>query len=161
MKSTSLSAKAAIGAALLLSACGSTGYGGGGGGGGSTGGTPGFYIAIRNMAFSPIPLAVPPGGTVTVLNQDAMPHSVTSETADGAFTPGAVGGVQFDTGVFTGQRTFTIPANAVDGTVIPYYCTVHKSLMATPDGSIRVDSTAQPALPPSAVGSGGMGGGGY
>jgi plastocyanin len=121
------------------------------------GGAPGFSITIQGMAFSPIPLAAPPGATVTVVNQDGMAHSVTSEAAAGDFTPGAVGGVQFDTGPFTGQRTFTIPANATDGTVVPFYCTVHKGAMATPNGSIRVDSTAQPGPAPGS----GSGGGGY
>jgi len=158
MKSTSLRASAVTFAALLLSACGSNGYNGGGGGG-TTGGTPGFYVVIRNMSFSPSQLAVPPGGTVTVLNQDAMPHSVTSETTEGAFTPGAVDGVQFDTGAFTGQRTFTMPANAVEGAVIPYYCTVHTSTMVTPNATIRVDSSAQPAPPPGSSNPGPMPGG--
>jgi plastocyanin len=161
-----------IGGAALLAACGSSGSGGGGttttqG----TGGGSGFTITIQNMAFSPQQLAVPPGATVTVMNQDgATPHSVTSETADGAFTPGSVGGVQFDTGPFTGQRTFTIPANAQASTVIPFYCTVHKGAMATPNGSIRIDpgatgstgttgtgGTTGTAAPPSMP----VGGGGY
>ena len=139
----------AVGVVISLASCGSSG---GGGGSSAMGGSPGFYIAIRGMAFSPIPLAAPPGATVTVVNQDAMDHSVTSEAASGTFTPGAVGGVQFDTGPFTGQHTFVIPADAVDGTVVPYYCTVHKGAMATPNGSIRVDSTAQPGTAPSSGG---------
>ena len=146
------SAWAVAAAALWLAGCGSSG----GGGGGST--LPnGFYISIAGMAFSPLQLAVPPGGTVTVLNRDGMNHTVTSEAADGDFTPGSVGGVDFDTGSFIGSKTFTIPSTAADGTVIPYYCKIHTNSMATPNGSIRVDSTAVPAPAP---GSGG-GGGGY
>ncbi len=142
------------GAVSVLASCGSSG----GGGGSSSGGPPGFYITIRNMAFAPAELSAPPGATVTVVNQDGFQHSVTSEAAAGDFTPGAVGGVQFDTGPFTGTGTFTIPANAVDGTVIPYYCTVHKSMMATPNGSLKVDSSATPGPAP---GSGSGSGGGY
>ncbi len=115
-------------------------------GGGSTstgGGGGGFTITIQNMAFSPTQLAVPPGATVTVTNMDgSIPHSVTSEAKDNDFTPGAAGGVQFDTGSFTGTKTFTIPANAAAGTVIPYYCVVHKGSMATPNGSIKIDAAA-------------------
>lgn len=141
----------AAGAALLLASCGSSS----GGGGGVGGGAPGFYIVVKGMAFSPIQLAAPPGATVTVVNQDAMAHSVTSEVAEGDFTPGSLGGVEFDTGPFTGQRTFTIPAAAADGTVVPYYCSVHKATMATPNGSIRVDAAAQPGPAPSSGGGGG------
>lgn len=132
-----------IGSAALMAACGSSGGGGGGTTTQGTGGGSGFTITIQNMAFSPLQLAVPPGATVTVVNLDAgTPHSVTSEATDGAFTPGAVGGVQFDTGAFTGQQTFTIPANAQASAVIPFYCTVHKGTMATPNGSIRIDPGA-------------------
>jgi hypothetical protein len=56
---------------------------------------------------------------------DSVPHTVTSETNPNAFTPGAVAGVQFNTGPFTGTTTFTIPANAPVGTVIPYFCQIH------------------------------------
>jgi plastocyanin len=147
------------GVALALASCG--GSSSGGGGTVSGGGTPGFYITIRGMAFSPLELSVPAGQTVTVLNQDAMPHTVTSEAAAGDFTPGSVGGVQFDTGSFTGQTSFTIPANAPNGTVIPYYCRVHTTTMATPTGTIKVDDTAQPTPAPGSGGGGGGGGGGY
>ncbi|WP_242333535.1 MULTISPECIES: plastocyanin/azurin family copper-binding protein [unclassified Anaeromyxobacter] len=122
----------------------------------STPSTPGFYITISNMTFSPASLSVPPGGTVTVLNKDAVPHSVTSEATANAFTPGAVAGVSFDTGTFDGQKTFTIPASAPNGTRIPFYCTVHAATMKPPNGTITVDAAAQPAAPP-----GGSGGGGY
>jgi plastocyanin len=145
--------------ALALASCGGSSSGGGGGGTVS-GGAPGFYIKIQGMAFSPLELSVPPGGTVTVVNDDGFPHTVTSEAAAGNFTLGNVAGVQFDTGQFTGTRTFPIPANAPNGTVIPYFCNVHKSMMVTPTGTIKVDDTAQPGPAPGSGGGGG-GGGGY
>ncbi len=163
----------AAGAAVALASCGSSSGSSSGtsgtSGGGVTSGAPGFTITIQGMAFSPLELSVPPGQTVTVVNMDAVPHSVTSEATPGAYTPGAVGGVQFDTGVFTGQRTFTIPANAPNGTVIPYYCMVHRGAMATPNGTIKIDTSAQPTGSTTggstggSTGSGGgtMGGGGY
>lgn len=122
---------------------------------------PGYYIAISGMAFSPVNLDVPPGGTVTVLNRDtAMLHSVTSQAAPGSFTPGAVAGISFDTQAFGSgqQRTFQIPASAVEGTVVPYYCAPHLQNMVTQNGTITVRAAAQPGQPPG--GSGG-GGGGY
>lgn len=112
--------------------------------------TPGFYIVISGMAFSPLNLHVPPGGTVTVLNDDSTSHSVTSESAPNAFTPGSVAGISFDTGPFTGNRSFTLPAGVANGTAIPYFCTVHRNTMATPNGTITIDSTATPGSPPGA-----------
>jgi len=77
-----------------------------------------------------------------VVNDDGMPHSVTSEATQNAFTPGSVSGISFDTGAFTGSRTFSIPSNAASGTVIPFFCTVHRGTMNTPNGSITIDPTA-------------------
>ncbi len=123
----------------------------------STSTTPGFYILISNLAYSPVNLQAPPGATVTVINADSTAHSVTSEATPGAFTPGSVAGVSFDTGAFTGgQRSFTLPANAPNGTAVPYYCTVHLGTMTPPNGTITINASAQPAPPP-----GGGGGGGY
>jgi plastocyanin len=120
---------------------------------------PGYYISISNRAFSPANLAAPPGATVTVINNDAMLHSVTSETTSGAFTHGAVAGVSFDTGAFMGPgvRSFVIPSTAPGGTAVPYYCSVHTSTMATPNATLTVTVGAPPMPPPG----GGGGGGGY
>jgi plastocyanin len=153
-------------AALAVTAAagcgGGSSYGGGTvtstGNGTPAGGTTaaGFVITIAGLRFSPVNLAVPPGTTVTVINDDSMLHSVTSEATAGSFTKGSVAGVSFDTGEFTGQRTFTIPATATAGTVIPYYCVVHTSTMATPNGTITIDPNAgsssvpAPATGPSA-----------
>jgi plastocyanin len=105
---------------------------GGSGGHGGTGvdAAVAYVITIADFTFSPTNLDVPAGGTVTVRNNDTAPHSVTSQAVEGSFIPGAVSGITFDTGVFTsGERTFTIPANAPAGTVVPYFCTVHTSAM--------------------------------
>jgi plastocyanin len=121
-------------------------------GGSSTPGAtlpPGYYITISGMAFRPLNLDVPPGATVTVLNRDtSMLHSVTSQAAAGAYVPGGVGGVSFDTGAIpAGQATFTVPAAAAEGTVVPYYCSTHGSMMVTPNGTITVRAAAQPEAP--------------
>ena len=120
---------------------------------------PGFYINIAGLAYSPLQLEAPPGATVTVLNQDSMPHTVTSEAAAGSFVPAAVSGVQFDQAVAAhSTATFTLPANAPEGATIPYYCKVHTSTMVTQTGTIHVNASAQPAAPP---GGGGSNTGGY
>jgi plastocyanin len=121
----------------------------------------GFLITISNMSFSPLNLHVPAGQTVTVVNRDVVEHSVTSEASPNSFTPGSVSGVSFDTGLFTGTHSFTIPANAPTGAVVPYYCMNHKATMNTPTGTITVDpsaaatTTAVPTTPSMG------GGGGY
>jgi plastocyanin len=141
----------------VLGACGSSGS--------SSPASPqqgsGFFITIKNMAFSPVDLRVPPGATVTVVNQDgSTQHSVTSEAAANDFTPGGVSSITFDTGAFTGTKTFTIPPTAATSTVVPYYCTVHKGTMTTPNGSITIDPTATATTAPGGTGTTG-GGGGY
>ncbi len=120
--------------ALFVLGCGGGGPSyppptGGGGGGGGDGGTNQAVIMISNFTFIPGNLTVSAGATVTVQNEDSVPHSVTSESTPGSFTPGGVSGVSFDTGPFTGTATFTIPSTAPSGTIIPYYCSVHRGAM--------------------------------
>jgi plastocyanin len=116
-----------------------------------------YVITISNMTFSPLALHAPAGATVTVVNRDGELHSVTSEATPNAFTPGSASGVAFDTGLFLGARQFTLPANAPNGAVIPYYCQNHKALMNTPNGSITIDPTAVATMTPSAGSGGGTG----
>ena len=116
----------------------------------------GFNLTITGLAYSPLNLHVPPGGTVTVTNADTTQHSVTSEASPNSYVPGSVSGISFDTGAFgAGTKTFTIPSSAPSGTVVPFYCTVHLTMMATPNGSITVDPSATPT---TATGGGGGGG---
>jgi plastocyanin len=138
-------------------------------GGGSDGAAPapspaggqGFVITISGMRFSPLDLHVPPGATVTVVNQDGEVHSVTSQAAPSTFVAGAVNGVSFDTGLFTGTRTFSIPASAPDGTVVPFFCRSHLGAMVTPNGTVTVDAAAAPpaSAPDTGASDGGAGGG--
>lgn len=151
--------------AALILAAGSSAPLAVGCGGSSTSGTtttlpPGYYVVIAGMAFSPLNLDVPPGATVTVVNRDAMGHSVTSEAAPGAYVAGEVAGVAFDTGIFTGTHTFAIPATAPEGTIVPYFCRSHMATMATPNGTITIRAGAAPG-PGPILGGGGGGGTGY
>jgi plastocyanin len=106
-----------------------------------------FRIVISGMTFTPARLEVTPGATVTVQNLDGMAHSVTSQAEENAFTQGGVAGVSFDTGAFTGTRTFVIPSSAAVGTVIPYYCTTHLGTMVTPNGAIVIAAAPSNADP--------------
>jgi plastocyanin len=145
-----------IGAAAILAAIGCGGSSNSGNTPVMTTGTPtptpsGFVITIVGLRYSPLNLSVPPGATITVLNNDpGMIHSVTSEARVGAYTPGAVNGVSFNTGEFgDGTRAIQIAANAPAGTVIPYYCITHLTTMATPNGTITIDPNATPTSSPT------------
>lgn len=96
-------------------------------------------ITIKDFAYSPANLDVKAGSVVTVRNEDAAPHTVTSEAKVGDFKPGSVAGVQFDTGSISAgaSATFVVPASAATGTEVPYYCTFHTSGMKN-SGKITV-----------------------
>jgi len=65
------------------------------------------------------------------MNNDGEPHSVTSEAQVDDFVSGAVQGVSFDTGSISpgSSGELSLPASAASGTVIPYFCSVHKATM--------------------------------
>lgn len=86
-------------------------------------------IVIESLTFSPLNLRVAPGETVTVFNKDPVEHTVTSQPAVGEWVQGEVNGVSFDTGPILDQGSFTIPANAPRGTVVPYFCNIQKGNM--------------------------------
>ena len=114
---------------------------GGSGGTGGTGGTGGeqqtFTLRIADFTYSPDRLVVPPGGTVVVENADTMPHSVTSGSCSGTnCIESDVNGIGFDTAIIPAGETasFTIAADAVAGTEVPYFCVVHPGMGAPPAG---------------------------
>jgi plastocyanin len=116
---------------------GVTGAGGGGGsavdagGDGSVVSPTATQVLIQGMAFMPNTLTVAPGATVTVHNVDTTPHTMTSESTAGSLVPGGVAGVSFNTDIIPagGSASFTIPANAPHGTMVPFYCIVHGAAM--------------------------------
>lgn len=95
-------------------------------------------ITIQGFAYSPAAITVNAGDSITVTNLDSQPHTATSEAKLGDFKTGAIAGVSFDTGNLAQNQTttITIPASAPSGTVIPYYCVVHGSMM--PEGTVTV-----------------------
>jgi plastocyanin len=86
-------------------------------------------IIISNFQYFPANLSVTAGTTISITNQDSMTHTITSESAMNALTPGAVNGVQFDTGAISSSASLTIPTSATTGIVIPYFCTLHLQTM--------------------------------
>ncbi|MCX4798850.1 MULTISPECIES: cupredoxin domain-containing protein [unclassified Streptomyces] len=74
-------------------------------------------ITIKNFAFAPAQLTVPARALITVVNEDAVAHTVTA-------TAGATNGKTFDTGDIAPGKTATFTAPAKPGTY-PYLCTIH------------------------------------
>ena len=77
-------------------------------------------IVIQNFAFSPATLTVAPGTTVTVVNKDAVTHTVTSTAATRAF----------DTGDVAAGSSTTFHAPATAGTY-SYICSIHTYMHGT------------------------------
>ncbi len=75
----------------------------------------GPHVSIANFTFSPDTLTVPVGSTVTWINQDDIPHTVTS--VDGIFkSDGLDTGDQFSF-KFTKPGTYS------------YYCSIHPKMV--------------------------------
>ncbi|MBI5375298.1 MAG: Ig-like domain-containing protein [Candidatus Schekmanbacteria bacterium] len=101
--------------------------------------TNGDTITISGLTFSPVNLGVSPGAVITVTNTVGFDHSVTSASEPEVYTNGAVNGISFDTGLFLSSSvTIEIPVTATVGTVIPYYCSQHMSLMTPKNGFITI-----------------------
>jgi plastocyanin len=111
--------------ALLLAGCSSTPINANNPGG--TPATPGAStptspdtIIIKDFNFSPTNLTVAPGAKVTVTNQGAVTHTLTSTA-----TPHA-----FDTGDINPGTTVTLTAPTKPGSY-PYICTIHTFMQGT------------------------------
>lgn len=100
-------------------------------------------IAIQNYAFSPAAVTVPLGSTVTWVNQDAVPHTVTSTS----------GPASFDSGQMTSGASYS--ATFKTAGTYKYYCADHPQMTATitvtggtPPPSTVPSTTAHGTTPP-------------
>jgi plastocyanin len=75
-------------------------------------------VNLRNLAFSPGKIQVPPGATVQFTNNDGIAHNIT-------FSSGAITGA---TDFATGVRSVVMPATP--GTYA-YHCTIHVGMTGT------------------------------
>ena len=101
--------------ALVAAACG----GSDDGGGSSSAGAGAKTVTISNFEFAPDTLEVKVGDTVTVDNKDQTEHTVTARDKS------------FDTGTFTGTKTFTVTKAGT----FEYVCEIHPFM---PPKTIRV-----------------------
>ncbi|MFA4964761.1 MAG: plastocyanin/azurin family copper-binding protein [Thermoleophilia bacterium] len=117
----------AVAAVLTLAACGGSSGGSTGGGAPATtpAGSGGDTVAIADFAFSPQTLVVKAGTTVTWINEDGSPHTVTSTEGPGT---GASTTDLFDSGSLAQGETFAFRFDAA-GTYY-YECTLHASTAA-------------------------------
>ena len=100
--------------ALAAAACG-----GSDDGGGSSAGAGAKTVTIANFEFAPNTLEVKVGDTITVDNKDQTEHTVTAKDKS------------FDTGAFTGTKTFTVTKAGT----FEYICEIHTFM---PTKTIRV-----------------------
>jgi len=115
---------------LFIVACGSSDSGDSGGG------TSGITIIIDNNTFSTTSFSASPGETITVINDDNVSHTVTSESAPNAFDDDG----DFDTGTLAPglTTTFQIPSDASVGDTIFFYCIIHEGTMTVANGTITI-----------------------
>ena len=97
-----------------------------------------YVITILNYTFDPADLSAPPGATVLVKNLDDVDHWLSSSAAPGQFVHAAVGGLDLDLLVpARDERVFSVPADAVVGTVVPYFCRLSQGAMVN-QGTITI-----------------------
>jgi hypothetical protein len=90
---------------------------------------------IQNFAFSPNPITIALGSTVTWTNLDGAPHTVTAD--DGSWGSSTLGHGGAYSHVFTSPGTYT------------YYCAIHPSMKGTvvvtpPPGQRQREGKAYP-----------------
>jgi plastocyanin len=77
----------------------------------------GAQVTIDNFSFTPSTLAIAAGQTVTWINHDDVPHTVTAQ--DHAFSSAGLDTDDAFTHQFTNAGTYV------------YYCTIHPKMTAT------------------------------
>ena len=101
-----------------------------------------YVITILNYTFDPADLSAPPGATVLVKNLDDVDHWLQSSAAPGQYVHAAVGGLDLDLLVpARDERVFSVPADAVVGTVVPYFCFYSRGAMLN-QGTITIAAPA-------------------
>jgi plastocyanin len=117
---------------------------GGASSGGTTGGTTGsstITVTISNYNFSPGTVMASPGDTIVFNNTDVgIKHTATSEAAAGDFMNAAApGGWIFDVAPDGGaSASIVVPTGLASGTIQPYYCGIHTTMMTPSDPTIQI-----------------------
>ncbi|MFZ3495862.1 cupredoxin domain-containing protein [Streptomyces sp. 5.8] len=85
----------------------------------STVATEGTNVRIRGFNFIPAEVKARPGASVTVMNQDSAPHTLTAAQGDAFDTDMIVGGT---------SATFTAPSKPDS---YPFFCSIHPQMQGT------------------------------
>lgn len=104
-------------------------------------------VTIKDFAFTPTPLTVATGTTVTWTHDDVVQHNVVSGAPDAANAGEAFRSPVMNRG---GQYSFTFTQ---EGT-FPYFCSIHPRMR----GVVEVRAAGQAAAQPSGAPSGGQAG---
>jgi plastocyanin len=115
--------------------------------------TSGVTIEIKNYAFVPASASVPVGTKVTWVNEDTVPHTVTTKSGPASFDSGQVAPGASYSVIFESPGTYG------------YYCIDHPQMTASitvtgGSGGSPTPSSAASSSSPPAGGGGGHGGGG-
>lgn len=116
-------------------------------------------IQIKNYAFAPASATVPVGVKVTWVNEDSVPHTVTTKSGPASFDSGQVAPGASYSAIFETPGTYS------------YYCIDHPQMVATitvtgsgggggTGGSPSPTPSSHPSSTPSSGGGGGGTGGG-
>jgi plastocyanin len=82
-------------------------------------GTAPNTVTIKNFSFSPTPLTVAAGATVSVINSDGTDHTVTSDDR-----------TSFDTKHVSGGKSATFTAPSKSGTY-KFHCNIHQYMTSS------------------------------
>jgi plastocyanin len=93
-----------------------------GGGDGPTINIPSGAAVQGNPSYDPAELTASAGAEVSVVNQDNVPHTVTSGTGNNDPDKGSI----FDTSIINGGESGTISLAEVDPGTYDYFCIVHE-----------------------------------
>lgn len=92
-------------------------------------------LITSGEVFATPEILVSSGATLTIRNSDEVIHTVTSESAEGAFDNTGDFDVLISAG---GIQVLTLPA-AESGTIFYYYCRLHEGAMTPADGRIVIE----------------------
>lgn len=96
--------------------------------------SPSLVIGAGNT-FATTEVTAASGATITIINNDSDPHTITSESAEGAFDDTE----DFDTVVGSDSKGLLTIPDLPSGTILFFYCRFHEGSMSPADGTIVIE----------------------
>lgn len=95
-----------------------------------------FILLSEGEILTTSEITVASDQSIIIINHDTTPHTITSETAIGAFDNSG----DFDVLVpASGTALLTLPEDAVSGDEFFFYCRFHEDVMTPSDGRIIIE----------------------